>query len=115
VKRWLIGIAKRELGRYRQCTVRRAPIRRNQVPAAGSEEREPSSAPEERIDLWRAVAELSNVEREILAMKFGAGLGNHEIAEATGLRYVHVGVVLHRALQKLRLRMKCEVDGDGQE
>ncbi len=43
-------------------------------------------------------------ERELLALKFGAGLNNRAIARATGLSESNVGTIVHRAVQGLRAR-----------
>ncbi len=43
-------------------------------------------------------------DRELLALKYGAGLTNRAIARATGLSESNVGTILHRAVQTLRSR-----------
>jgi RNA polymerase sigma-70 factor (ECF subfamily) len=43
-------------------------------------------------------------ERELLAMKYGAGMTNRAIATATGLTESNVGTIVHRAVQTLRER-----------
>jgi RNA polymerase sigma-70 factor, ECF subfamily len=43
-------------------------------------------------------------ERELLAMKYGAGMTNRAIATATGLTESNVGTIAHRAVQTLRER-----------
>jgi RNA polymerase sigma-70 factor, ECF subfamily len=43
-------------------------------------------------------------ERELLAMKYGAGMTNRTIAIATGLSESNVGTIVHRAVQALRER-----------
>lgn len=48
-----------------------------------------------------AFARLSRYEQEILALKFGGRLSEREIAQITGLRPVHVRLVLRRAAHKL--------------
>lgn len=52
--------------------------------------------------LRRLVADLPEREREIVALKYGAGLTNREIARLTGLRESNVGTLLHRTVQRLR-------------
>ena len=47
---------------------------------------------------------LSERERELLAMKYGAGMTNRAIATATGLTESNVGTIVHRAVQTLRER-----------
>ena len=43
-------------------------------------------------------------ERELLALKYGAGANNREIANITGLTESNVGTILHRTVQMLRDR-----------
>jgi RNA polymerase sigma-70 factor (ECF subfamily) len=48
--------------------------------------------------------ELPERERELLAMKYGAGMTNRSIAVVTGLSESNVGTIVHRAVQTLRER-----------
>jgi RNA polymerase sigma-70 factor (ECF subfamily) len=71
---------------------------------------EPS--PEERLvqaetedELLLAFKSLSDRERNVLSLKYAARLTNRRIAAITGLKESHVAVIVHRALEKLRLRM----------
>jgi len=48
------------------------------------------------------LARLADRERELVALKYGAGLTNRAIAALRGLTETNVGVILHRALQFLR-------------
>jgi RNA polymerase sigma-70 factor (ECF subfamily) len=48
--------------------------------------------------------QLPDRERELLAMKYGAGMTNRTIAIATGLSESNVGTIVHRAVQTLRAR-----------
>ena len=55
------------------------------------------------LDRLRALlARLADRERELVALKYGAGLTNRAIAGLTGLTESNVGVILHRALQSVR-------------
>jgi RNA polymerase sigma-70 factor (ECF subfamily) len=49
---------------------------------------------------------LDEREQEVIALKFSSELKNHEIAEVMGLTHSHVGVLLHRGLNKLRQLLK---------
>lgn len=54
--------------------------------------------------LKNAVAEvLTPREREVLTLKFEEEYSYREIAEITGVSIGHVGSILHRAMEKLRL------------
>jgi RNA polymerase sigma-70 factor, ECF subfamily len=94
---WLFGIARNaaldELRRLK----RTAPLDAEPV------------APEDDLDraLRRAVvrtalAELPARDRELIALKFHAGLDNSELAEVLGVSVSNAGTRLHRALTKLR-------------
>src|SRR5262245_26487985 len=47
---------------------------------------------------------LSDRERELIALKYGAGMTNRAIARATGFSESNVGTILHRAVETLRVR-----------
>jgi RNA polymerase sigma-70 factor (ECF subfamily) len=52
--------------------------------------------------LRQALTELSQREREIIALKFWSGFSNREIASFTGYSESNTGVILFRAMQRLR-------------
>jgi RNA polymerase sigma-70 factor, ECF subfamily len=49
-----------------------------------------------------ALASLSARERELVALKFHAGLTNSELARVLGVSESNAGTMLHRTMQKLR-------------
>lgn len=53
-------------------------------------------------ELLRTFAQLDDRQRNLLSLKFAARLTNRRIGEITGLSESHVGVIVHRALEKLR-------------
>jgi RNA polymerase sigma factor (sigma-70 family) len=55
-----------------------------------------------RAALRSALAGLSPRERELIALKFFAGLGNAEIAQVIGVSETNAGTRLHRTIEKLR-------------
>lgn len=61
---------------------------------------------------WRRVRtqmqELPEPQQEVIALKFGWGLSNQEIAQATKTNANHVGVLLYRAVRALRLALESE-------
>jgi RNA polymerase sigma-70 factor (ECF subfamily) len=62
---------------------------------------------ERQSDLSRLASltrELPPRERELLALKYGAGISNRDIARLTGLTESNVGSILHRLVQNLRAR-----------
>jgi RNA polymerase sigma-70 factor (ECF subfamily) len=52
--------------------------------------------------LFVLLARLADRDRELVALKYGAGLTNRAIARLSGLSESNVGVILHRAVQMLR-------------
>jgi RNA polymerase sigma-70 factor (ECF subfamily) len=48
--------------------------------------------------------ELPPRDRELVALKYGAGMSNRDIAKLTGLTDSNVGSILHRLVQNLRAR-----------
>lgn len=65
----------------------------------------PDEEHERRADLGRLsdlLARLPERERDLLALKYGAGLTNRAIARHIGLSESNVGTILHRTIQGLR-------------
>ena len=59
-------------------------------------------------ELLAKVACLADREREIIGLKFGAGLSNGQIADLLNLSDNHVAVILYQAMKKLRQRIAEE-------
>ena len=57
---------------------------------------------ERRLAVRAALSSLEPRERDLVALKFAAGLGNAEIARVLGVSASNAGTRLHRALEKLR-------------
>jgi len=57
---------------------------------------------QDRDRLLEAMAQLRSREREILGLRFAAGLTNREIAALIELKETHVGVILFRSIRRLR-------------
>ncbi len=54
------------------------------------------------------LAELGDRERELIGLRFAAGLTNREIGEICGLSEANVAQIVHRAVVKLRRRLDVE-------
>ena len=99
---WLFGIARNaaldELRRRgRQATLAAEPVDEAAVgPEQGAE------VALRRAALRGAIAELAPRERELVALKFFAGLTNPEIAAVIGISETNAGTRLHRVVEKLR-------------
>jgi RNA polymerase sigma-70 factor, ECF subfamily len=99
---WLFGIARNaaldELRRRgRQAELNTDPA---DIESAGSPEAAEHS--ERRLAVSAALARLAPRERELIALKFFAGLANAEIAQVLGITESNAGTKLHRAMTKLR-------------
>jgi RNA polymerase sigma factor (sigma-70 family) len=55
-----------------------------------------------RATVRAALAQLSARERELVALKFHAGLSNADVARVLGVSDSNAGTMLHRAITKLR-------------
>ena len=55
-----------------------------------------------RAAVRAALATLDPRERELIALKFHAGLANAELAQVLGVSVSNAGTQLHRAMTKLR-------------
>lgn len=67
----------------------------------------PESDAARRSDLARLAAltaSLPDRERDLIALRYGAGLSNRAIAPLIGLSESNVGTILHRTVQTLRTR-----------
>ncbi|WP_072773380.1 sigma-70 family RNA polymerase sigma factor [Desulfitobacterium chlororespirans] len=63
---------------------------------------------EENKQLLKALNSLSPKERNIVAMKYAGGLKNREIAQIMDITESNTGVVIHRALRKMRKYLQEE-------
>jgi len=106
---WLFGIARNAVGNHH-----RRQRRWLWLPLSFATERSDDALqPEETIlrdeaqeQLLRAVSNLSDRERDLIALKFVSEMSNREIAQLTHLTESNVGVILHRALHRLRIELK---------
>ena len=106
---WLFGIARNaaldEL-RRRSRSTRLA----DEVPEAagaagfalGPSGGDPAEVAIRRTALRQALSSLSGRDRELVALKYFAGLSNAEIADVIGASETNAGTRLHRAVEKLR-------------
>ncbi len=106
---WLFGIARNaaldELRRRR----RHASLI---VDAEGAEGEVDDDGPEvtlRRTVVRAALASMAGRDRELIALKFHAGLSNAEIAKVLGVSESNAGTMLHRTVQKLREACKATV------
>ena len=106
---WLFGIARNaaldELRRRsRLAALTAEPEDRNGLVAVDEAERAAS-----RAAVRSALASLDARERELVALKFHAGLANAELAAVLGVSVSAAGTQLHRVITKLRKAVAADV------
>jgi RNA polymerase sigma-70 factor (ECF subfamily) len=98
---WLFGIARNaaldELRRRRRSTALVG-----EVPMHAWEGAEETEGVLRRVTVQAALAGLAPRERELIALKFHAGLSNPDIARVLGVSETNAGTLLHRTITKLR-------------
>jgi RNA polymerase sigma-70 factor (TIGR02952 family) len=102
---WLFAIARNAVSDYLRVQRRRRWLSLEVLCTQASDEPQPEEVAirnETHAELLVALARLTDRERDLLALKFAAGLANHHIAELTGLSANHVAVILYRAVRRLR-------------
>jgi len=102
---WLFAIARNAVNDQLRAQRRRRWLSLEVLRSRASAEPQPEEVVthnESRAELVAAVARLSDRERDLIALKFAAGLTNRRIAELIGLSESNVGVILYRAIRKLR-------------
>ena len=100
---WLIGIARHCIDGRRLAPPRADPADAEQVAAGDFEE-----TAIDRLTVVAAVATLSDRDRELLALRYGADLTARQIGEILGLKTNAVDVALHRALARVRSQLESE-------
>ena len=106
---WLIGIARRCLA----AALPPGPVTDevDEVPAPGDLEEQSAR----RLDLQAALAKLSQRDRELLALRYGADLTAAQIGELLELATNAVEVALHRARERLAAILADADDGESPE
>jgi RNA polymerase sigma-70 factor (ECF subfamily) len=102
---WLLTIARNVAIDHLRARQRCEPL--DAAAAVPAPDRTPEQQAIQQSEADRLAALLATLEsrqRELIAMKYGAGLTNRAIAHATGLSESNVGTILHRAVDTLRGR-----------
>lgn len=105
---WLFAIARNTVNQYLRTQRRRRWISLDFLYGRKTDDPNPEETlvlGESHTELVTAVESLSNRERDIIALKFVAGLTNRRIASITGLSESNVSVILYRSLRKLRTKL----------
>ncbi|HEX4463436.1 MAG TPA: sigma-70 family RNA polymerase sigma factor [Solirubrobacterales bacterium] len=98
---WLFGIARNAALDELRRRGRQAELSTDPVDAASQPDRGDQRS-ELRLLLDGALGELEARERELIALKFFAGLSNAEIGRVIGTSASNAGTKLHRTMDKLR-------------
>ncbi len=108
---WLFRVAHHAVTDYYRSKKRREWFSLESIADMASAVSNPEEAivqNEEHNSLMNALASLGERERNIIAMKFAAGLKNREIAKLMKMSESNVGVVLYRSMRLLREMLKTE-------
>lgn len=99
---WLFGIARNAALDELRRRGRQQALTTDPEDTEASDPSAEADAALRRAALRAAMEELSGRERELVALKFFAGLDNAEIADVLGISESNAGTRLHRTIEKLR-------------
>ena len=105
---WLFGIARNAALDELRRRKRRAALEAEPEDAAMPAADEQADQALKRETVRAALAALEPHERDLVALKYSAGLSNAEIARVIGASESNAGTRLHRVVEKLR--KACDVD-----
>jgi RNA polymerase sigma-70 factor (ECF subfamily) len=115
LRAWMFGIARNELRAWFR-TLKTAPVELplDCLPEASF----PADTPEQELQrretlalVMRSLDGLAEREREAIALRYGGGLSVAETASILGVTENNAGVMLHRAIAKLRKSLEEVRDG----
>jgi len=105
---WLFGIARNVLKEYlrksKKDKQKLVPISHSDQLSSNVDIEQWIQQQQDRERLRVIILELPEREQDLVALKYGAGLTNREIARVTKLSESNVGSILHRTVKKLRIR-----------
>ncbi len=99
---WLFAIARNVAVDHLRAAKVHVPLEEAGHIAAEVTPEQEAVANSNRARLKSLIEGLKPRESELVALKYGAGLTNRDIAQVTGLTESNVGTVLHRTVQILR-------------
>lgn len=112
---WLFGIARHAVNDHHRSQKRKQEVQPEEMDQLIATEPQPEQASlliEADHHLLSALKQLSAREIDIIGLKFASDLTNRQIAKLTGLGESHVGVILYRSMQRLRLLLNDMEDND---
>ena len=102
---WLFSVCRNRLIDIRRKQFRLVPLELSHIDHAD----DPAPTPAHELEgkersarLAQLIEELPDRERELIRLKFQAGLSYREISQITGLAEGHVGYLLHHAVKSMR-------------
>ncbi len=99
---WLFGIARNAALDELRRRSRHAQLSADPEDVETAAPEEAADAALRRTTIRAALEQLSGRERELISLKYFAGLRNAEIARVIGTSETNAGTRLHRAIEKLR-------------
>lgn len=99
---WLFGIARNAALDELRRRKRLAALTIDPEDVSETEDDEGAEVALRRTAVRAAMAELAPRDREVIALKFHAGLRNTELAKVLGVSETAAGTLLYRAMEKLR-------------
>lgn len=105
---WLFALARRVAADYYRKRRPTSSLEETTVVSDVSPIEDLAQERAEFAQLAQLLARLADRERELVALKYGAGLTNRDIARLTGLSETNVSTILFRVTQQLRAQWKDE-------
>jgi RNA polymerase sigma factor (sigma-70 family) len=105
ISTWIFRIARNTLIDHYRVNSRQQTVQLDEALDTPEKDKSPEQAvieDEENQMLKRCLAKLSPSEQEIVSLKFSAEMTNRQIAGLLSLTESNVGVILYRAVRKLR-------------
>ena len=110
ISTWLFGIArnvlKEHLRKNRLSRQRLQDITPLEEMPAKVDIEEMYQQQQKKTHLRMILLKLTEREQDLIALKYGAGLTNREIAQVTGLSESNVGSILHRTVNNIRTQLE---------
>lgn len=105
---WLFALARRVAADYYRKRRPTSSLEETTVVSDVSPIEDLAQERAEFAQLAQLLARLADRERELVALKYGAGLTNRDITRLTGLSETNVSTLLFRVTQQLRAQWKDE-------
>ena len=103
---WLLGIARNRLSSHYRRQRLRGFFKLSEDIVHDTDLEGDAVEHAEVLEVRRLLRGLPDRDREIIALKFGAGLNNREISRMIGISESNVGTLLYRAVGRLRKEMQ---------